>query len=148
MKYPYLQPFKNITVTMKGKTNNGVTNVSATEPFNKLKDDGRFHCVTLDNDGTGKLSIHTESKPIIGVLAESYNRIGVSHTVITQGIVPIKTSVVIHDDEIGKVVSVSETVGHNGQIEIAKANSKVLVGKVLGSCEKAGDYVPVLIGMY
>lgn len=148
MKYPYIQPFKNITVVMKDATNNGMGKVNPNDSFNALRKDHRFHCIVIDDDGTGRLARASDTKGFIGVLSESFNKVGVGHTVITQGIVPIKSTHPIFPEEIGHLVAVSHTADKDGQIEIARSTHHTIVGKVLDSCENEGDYVPVLIGMY
>lgn len=132
-----LQPFKSITIVMKGATNEGVTATNAAG--NKIvKADKKYYPVTVDTDGLGKV-ISADTDICFGVLMESFDKTNVPSQVMVQGIVNMKAA---------EAVTAGTQVAWNFTSEglIPYTSGKCLVGKALSGATAEGEYVDVLIG--
>lgn len=134
-----IQPFKNITVVMKDATNSGMT--AATTSYvntNRLKDDKRYHFVSVNSDGLGVMSVVAATNPVVGVLMNSFDKPMVPSEVCVSGIVPVVVGTAV---TAGTPVSADATGSAQPFVADTAANR---AGIALTSGQ-AGEYVDVLL---
>lgn len=147
----YLQPFKNITLTMANPTNDGVFIPKQGESVNqwRLKGDLKYSAVHIDSNGNGRVACqldgYTKGNPIVGVLLESFSHAKVPTKICVTGIVPMPIDSAIKPGDKVTVLIPQGGAGDTHTI-VKAATGDYAFGTALTKGEVRGDYVAVLIG--